>query len=407
MSREQNSASKTRVLSVSTIFPSSDRPTEGVFVHQRQKHLPQEFKVDVVRMRPSFPILDRLRPHLAPQSKDFETVDGLGVHDLRFYYTPRFFKSWDGDHLARCLLRWLNARPETYDLLDAHFAFPTGYGVVKVARKLGIPSMMTLRGTMPSYLSDARAAKIREGLLGADHVVAVSQSLADQACELAGQDLLVTVIGNGVDTERFRPNDRVSARAKISGVPGCQDLSEGPVLLTVGGLVPRKGVQRVLEVMPAVLERHPRARYLVVGGGGAEGNFESELRSRRAALGLETAVSFVGPIAPERLADFYCAADLFVLATANEGWANALQEALACGTPVVTTAVGGNSEVVGGQEQGIVVPFGDTPALESAVLAALDLEFDRSVIARWGRRRDWNDVGREVAHVYREILASR
>ena len=75
-----------------------------------------------------------------------------------------------------------------------------------------------------------------------------------------------------------------------------------------------------------------------------------------------------------------------------------------CGTPVVTTDVGGNREVLGGEDRGRVIPFGDAAALESALVEALETRWDREAIATWGRRRDWRHVGEEVAAVYREAI---
>ena len=110
---------------------------------------------------------------------------------------------------------------------------------------------------------------------------------------------------------------------------------DAPVLESVGALVERKGFHRVIECLPALRRRFPGLRYLVVGGPGPEGDWGARLRRDVIDLGLQECVVFLGTLAPGELNVPLSAADVFVLATRNEGWANVLLEAMACGLPVV------------------------------------------------------------------------
>ncbi len=385
------------VLSVATIFPSKEIPGPGVFIKQRLLALPRDIDLQVLRLRPWFPGFSLLRPSQGVSYPVEETSSALTVFDRRFFYLPGLMKHRDGHFLARGLCKFIATMEKQPDLLDAHFAFPTGFGAVAVGKKLDIPVCITLRGTLSSYANDARRVMLKKTLLGADRIIAVADSLGQLAEEIAGKQLDVRIIGNGVDIQMFRPNQKSSARIALGFDP------DDPILLTVGGLVPRKGVHRVLEVLPSVLKKHPRLRYVVVGGGGVEGDFQRQIRQMINELGLSNVVRLVGPVAHENLPSYYAAADLFCLPTSNEGWANVLQESLACGRPVVTTNVGGNQEVVGREENGLVVPFGDRQALEHAILDGLTRNWDPTQISEWGRRRSWLDVGKEVAEVFREI----
>lgn len=387
-----------RVLTVSTIYPGVTTPGAGGFIHSRQRCLPPGHDVTVARMRPWFPMIGMLRRHLAAPPA-LEERDGIAIHDVPFRYLPGMLKHRDGFGLARALSRFVEQGDVRPDVLDSHFAYPAGFGAVTAGRRLGLPVTVTLRGTMGSYLGDGRRRRIVEGLRGADRVIAVSRSLADLARDVCGDDLEVSVIPNGIDTTCFAPGDRAAARAAI-GIA-----QDRPVVLTVGGLVPRKGMHRVIEALTGPLVSERDVLYVVVGGGGVEGDYGATLRAMVAERGLERNVDFVGAVDHAVLADYYRAADVFALATANEGWANALQESLACGTPVVTTDVGGNREVVGSEDNGIVVPLDDAEALAAALASALDTGWDRARIAEWGGRRDWSDVGREVAAVYAEIVS--
>ena len=353
----------------------------------------------MVRLRPYFPLLGLFRPHLGMGVPRVEEVDGMTVHDVRFFYLPCVTKARDGHRLASSLARYLrSAKRELPDVLDAHFCFPTGAGAVEVGRAIKRPVVMTLRGTLASYADDARRPKLIEALRGADRVISVSRALAATAKGIAGEDLNVQVIPNGVHTDRFCRGSASDARRQLA-LP-----ESAPILLTVGGLVPRKGVHRVLSALPELIKQYPDLLYVVVGGRSAEGNDKQRIRRLTRDLGVEEHVRFVGAVLHTDLPLWYQAASLFVLSTANEGWANVLQESLATGTPVVTTDVGGNREVVGSDDHGIVLPFDDSAALVEGVATALERDWDTRVIAEWGGRRSWQDVGREVMSVYQEVV---
>jgi glycosyltransferase involved in cell wall biosynthesis len=124
-----------------------------------------------------------------------------------------------------------------------------------------------------------------------------------------------------------------------------------------------------------------------------------------AELGLVDAVRFMGPLAPERLREPLSAADVFVLSTRNEGWANVFLEAMACGIPVVTTDVGGNSEVVCRPELGSVVPFGDQASLRESIEHALGFDWDAAAIRRYAEDNTWDLRVDELVRLFEHLHA--
>jgi glycosyltransferase involved in cell wall biosynthesis len=176
------------------------------------------------------------------------------------------------------------------------------------------------------------------------------------------------------------------------------------VLVSVGALVERKGQHRTLEVLPGLLKEFPDLKLLLVGSGGQEGDMEPRLREMVAENGLEDAVVFMGQRKHDALKAILSAADVFVLPTRFEGWANVFFEAMACGLPVVTTRVCGNPEVVKEGQTGLLVEFGEPEALQSALAQALSTEWDREAIAAYAASRPWDTVAEEVVAQFEDLL---
>ena len=172
------------------------------------------------------------------------------------------------------------------------------------------------------------------------------------------------------------------------------------MLVTVGTLVERKGFHRVMEAMPALLKAMPDLHYLAVGGPGAEGDDSAMLQAKVAELGLGDRVRFLGPVAPDSLHVPLSAANVFVLPSRYEGWANVLLEAMACGLPVVATDVGGNAQVVAHAGLGRVVPFGDETALTTALVECLKAEWDRRAIRAYAEANSWEARIPQVVSVF-------
>lgn len=392
-----------RIVVLSSLFPSAVQPGAGLFVRERMFRVGRELPLAVVAPTPWFPLqslLRRFKPGFRPGAPAHETQQGHEVWFPRFVSVPGVFKGLDG--LAMALAAWPRLarlkREGRLDLIDAHFAYPDGYAATLLGRWLGVPVTITLRGTEQRQARDpALAPKLRAALERATQVFAVSESLRQVALGLGIAGDKVQVVGNGVDLARFSPLPRAEARAALGLA------ADVPVLVSVGGLCERKGFHRVIERLPALRERFPGLVYLVVGGPGPEGDLGPQLRAQVAAAGLDEAVRFLGALPPEALRGPLSAADVFVLATRNEGWANVFLEAMACGLPVVTTAVGGNAEVVCRAELGHVVPFGDGQALESAIADALARDWDADTIRRYAAANTWDRRVAELVAVFRTL----
>ncbi|NBC48491.1 MAG: glycosyltransferase [Gammaproteobacteria bacterium] len=383
------------------VFPNQAQPTYGVFVRERLFRVAAHLPVTVVAPVPWFPgeaLLRRWRPHYRPPVPKHEVQQGIDVYHPRFLSIPNVFKFTDALFEALfCLplLRRLH-RAGRLNILDAHFVFPDGVAAGLLARWLRVPHCITLRGTI-LRISRTRVRKrlAAWAMRRAARVFSVSDSLRQTAIAMDIPADQVRVVANGINLALFQPEDRAACRGQLGIAP------DAPVLITVGTLSERKGFHRVIGQLPALLARYPGLVYLVVGGEHPDGD-EQRLRALAAERGVAEHVRFLGRQPPEQLRYLYSAADLFVLPTRFEGWANVFLEAAACGLPSVTTRVGGNAEVICRDTLGRLVEYGDDDALRDAIIEALETDWDRAVIIAYARDNAWEQrIPRLVAELQR------
>ncbi len=363
----------------------------------------QEIPVIVVSPVPWFPfqgVIRYWRPHFRQQPDKYEEQDSVQVYFPRFFSIPGLFKSYDGFFMALGSLPTLLKLRKQFNIIDAHFAYPDGYAATLLGKWLKIPVTITLRGTeVPLSKLPGRKTRLLTALKNATRVFSVSDSLKQHVVSLGADSDKIRVIGNGIDVAKFYPLAKTVARAELN-IP-----EDAKVLVSVGGLVDRKGFHRVIDVLPELAAKYPELIYLIVGGDSPEGNIRERLENQVKTLKLEDSVRFLGAYPSEQLKLPLSAADLFVLATANEGWANVFLEAMACGLPVITTEVGGNKEVVNNPGLGTVVTFGDSSALLAALLEGFKTAWDRAFIIQYAQENAWHTRVKILVEEFQRIAS--
>lgn len=379
-----------KLLVFCSLYPSRLRPAAGVFIRERMSRVAEHYPLVVVSPVPWFPLQGLIRffkPDYRPQPDYYENQDGTHVYFPRFLSLPGFGRAFDGFFMAvgSFLICAKLQKEFGFNLIDAHFAYPDGYAATLLGVWFKVPVTITLRGTeVPLAKLPARRKLMLKALRTAVRVFSVSESLKSHVVSLGADADKIVVVGNGVDTCKFFPIEKREARKRLN----IDD--EARVLISVGGLVERKGFHRVIDILPNLVDKHPNLIYLIVGGASPEGNIRERLEQQVEVLKMSNHVRFLGPIESKNLHVSLSAADVFVLATANEGWANVFLEAMACGLAVVTTDVGGNREVVSNDELGLIVPYGNSDALSEAVDAALIKKWDRQRILDHALNNGWD-----------------
>jgi len=389
-----------KILTFTTLYPSSARPNHGVFVENRLRHLLASGGVEakVVAPVPWFP---SRHPRFGEYARlaatpRHELRHGIEVIHPRYFLPPKVGMNLAPHSLARAshgLLRRLR-QDFPYQLIDAHYFYPDGVAAAMLGRRLGLPVVITARGTdlhfIPSFPRPRRL--IQWAAAEAAGLITVCQALKDVLVELGVPEDKVRVLRNGVDLQHFRPPaDREALRRRLG--------LEGPALLSVGRLIELKGhdlVIRALRELPA------EVRLMIAG----EGPERPRLEALIPELGLEGRVRLLGALPHEILRDWYGAADCLVLASSREGWANVLLEAMACGTPVVATRVWGTPEVVAAPAAGRLCER-SPQSIAAEVSRLLAAPPQRAATRRYAEGFSWEATSAGQKALFQEILSQR
>ena len=372
------------LLSYSTLFPNNRQPSHGVFVENRLRHLRESGAVDlrVIAPVPWFPSADPRFGHYAVYAGvvPAEERHGVPVRHPRYVTLPKI-----GLIVAPLLLalgsfgafrRALSERDA--DLIDAHYFYPDGVAAALLAMLFRKPVVITARGTdinfIPRYLLPR--LMIKWAARRAAAIITVCQALRDTLIELGVPGDKVHVLRNGVALEHFSPGDRAAARLAL-GLAGSR-----LTMASVGHLIERKAHDLVIQALPHL----PEADLMIAG----EGPERAALEALAEKLGVASRVRFLGAVAFARMPDVYRAADLLVLASSREGWANVLLEAMACGTPVVASDVWGTP--AGVQEPGAGRPVDQRRGAGAArkVRERVDAGRDREATRRYAEGFSWD-----------------
>jgi len=296
---------------------------------------------------------------------------------------------------------------EKFDIVHAHHAFtPTSLMSIKFARKLGIPTVLTNHSIFLANSSDHLWTPMsyflfpfRHYINEAEKIIAVSKAAADFIEHFSRREKIV-VIPNGVDVHRFTFVKSTVA----NGLPF--SILKKPTILYVGRLVYRKGIHVLLRSMPYILEAIPDTQLLIAGSG----YMESFIRLLTKSLNLEDHIRLLGFVPEDELPSLYNLSDLFILPSIYaESFGITLLEAMASGTPIVASAIGGIPEVVENGVNGILFKKGDELDLANAVIRVLDDPALANELAINARKKveeqySWPVVVKAIEGVYENVM---
>lgn len=358
----------------------------------------EDGRLGEVHLRSS-PARATLGSRLGAALRLLKPVGGLPIRSLRF--PLRCYRSTWVEHIVARIVR-----DEQIDVVHSHFAWPQGVGGSLVKALTGVPLVASLRGTdilvdrtiRYGRQSNALFSRALARLLhDADRTIYFSEFMREEGIRLGARAVATRVVRKGVDLRHFAPVDDPEALRESLG------LGRRPMVLTVAGLIPRKGIHHILQAIATVSATTDCT--LVVCGDGPE---RARLEALAASLGIANRVVFAGRVPRDVIPRYFAACDVFVLASLMEAAGNVLFEAMASSKPVVCTDSGGPGEYVVDGETGFVVPVGDETAMAVRIEGLLRDGATRARLGEEARRRtieafDYDRMVSEIIDIYREV----
>ena len=381
--------------------------TEPAFVFELSRRLSDSFDVTVLSPR-------------APGSKKQETIAGLRVIRFPYFFCRCEKLAMHGGGILNQLktsplyylmvpfflmgqLRAVNRllRSERFDLIHAHWLIPQGFVAVLslLITRQKIPLLCTSHGGDLFALKRKGLQRLKRWVMDKSAALTVvSKAMEKTVVDMGVASDKVEVISMGVDLKGlFMPDPCVQRKTDE--------------LLFVGRLVEKKGVQFLLEAMPAVLKAHPTVRLILAGSG----PMEQELRQQAQRLKISERVAFLGMVSQARLPELYRRATLaifpFVVAKSGdqEGFGLVQVEAMGCECPIIAGDLPAIHDIITHEENGLIFPSGNAEALSDAIIKLLDDPELRARLAEEGRKSvvqkfDWKAIAERYVSVYQKLI---
>ena len=363
---------KPKLLVLTTTFPRWANDADPPFVYNLSKRLTQKF--DVTVHTPHYPgaktreFLDgmhiyRFRYNFAPLEKlagSTGILPTLRVNKMLYFIVPFLI----GCQFFSLLFLVRKLRP---NIIHAHWLIPQGLVAIIIKRLFRIPVVVTAHGADIFGLQGMLMSRMKNRIcLQADRITVVSRSLK-QALKSSlpnqSDDVSMDIIPMGTDATVFSPEKKNDNIRKKYGI-------KNKILLFVGRLTEKKGVDYLIDAMPMVLKQCTDVQLLIIGNG----ERASEFRSQAASYGLSAYVHFLGSIPNVELPAYYAVADIFIAPSIiakggdREGFGLTLVEAAMSGCLVISTKTGGIEDIIQDGKTGFLVPQKDAKALAEKIL---------------------------------------
>lgn len=386
-----------RVLVFTSLFPTPEHRTHGVFKWQLVRELSDICDITVVCPLPWFPGWRPLRRFVrwyayAAIPREYD-VDGIRVHSPKYLMLPWISEPFQAllMFLGALSMVWRLHRRERFDLINSMWLYPDAVAAGFIGKLLGIPMVPTASGCDVNLMLKERGKRgqILAMLRRAPAITAVSEALRQTMASEGIPLSRIATTPNGVNGDLFFARDHSQARSEL-GLP-----ENRRVVLYVGRFSEEKGLHTLIEA--AGLLRQHRDDFLVYLVG--DGPLSRELRAQVQALDLAKNVLFAGTQDHTAVAKWYGACDVFCLPSLREGCPNVLLEALSSGRPAVASRVGGIPDLLQ-EDCGILVEPLNAAALAAALDTALDRPWSAAVIAASMSRFTWRAAAENYHSTY-------
>lgn len=287
-----------------------------------------------------------------------------------------------------------------YDVVNVHYMVPTGLIALPAFLLRRKPLVITSHGSDVQLAVKNPILRVLTAFLlrKASKVIAVSEFLSleiQKEFSLAADK--IEVINCGVDTALFAPKDKGAAKNSLGISPAEK------IILFVGNLISLKGLGPLMQAFPEIAAQIPDTNLVIIG----EGPLRAEILAAAVKAQISDRVRLVGPMAHEQIPLWMACADVFVLPSLREGFGLVALEAMACGTPVVASRVGGLPEYIDAGKDGFLVEAGDVEGLMEKISLLLHHEQLRFEVGAAARRKSLNhDIriqAKRLHHIFSQV----
>ena len=391
--------SKPRILLVTNLFPSSAEPTRGIFTLQQMQDLSEWYDITVVAPYPWTPGWARKLLNKGVDVPYHEQVQGFDVYHPRYLVTPKIGRSLYGLFFFLGIFLTLARLKKQLSpaFISAHWMYPDAYGAHLAARLLGLPLVTHALGCDINEFTRFfwRRHWIGKALKGSNQVVVVSSQIRDRCVEIGADPARVHVVLNGVDHHKFQPRDQQQARQQLKLPP------DKKIVLFVGNYNIEKGLSYLVEGFKPLADERDDLMLCVVGSG----PLEAQIRAQIQHLGIGDKIHLAGRVPHEQVPAYLNAADLLCLPSLREGCPNIILEALASGTPIVSSRVGAVPDILATipYRAGILVDPANASAITQGLREALDSDLRLQAPFEW---MSWKSSSEQVADVYGMVVTT-
>jgi len=382
------------LLVVTNGFPDKENKyVGGVFVKEQVKCLKNYFeKVYVIS-----PVAYGVEYLRKTKHEDYE-FDNVQVRFPKYVNLPLFY-FYSRDFWIylekRAILKLIQKERIKFDLIHAHFTWPSGAVAVELKKKFEVPVVITEHTHITLYKELKRKNKqyIRTWGL-CDTIIRVNKKDIPLFVEAGVSPNKVFHIVNGYDPHKFKPVLMDKARERLSLE------KDREIILNISRLYEEKGQKYLIEAIKKILEYRKDVLCIIGGSGPLKDKLERQVND----LNLQDHVKLIGFVPDELLSIWMNACNLFVMPSLSESFGVVQIEAMACGKPVVATYNGGSEEIITSKNYGLLCEPADLDKLAEKILIALDKEWDRKRIEEYSKQFAWGSITREIIEIYEKIL---
>jgi len=391
-----------KILVITNLFPNNKEPNRGIFNKQEMLELIKLCKIQVVApvvWHRAKGILEEenvespghqvTRTQEKSPGHQVTRSPGFKVYHPKYFMIPKIGRSLYGFFFYFSLISMVKKIYESFkfDLIFSLWVYPDGFGSFLIAKALRKPIVIMAQGSDINIHTKyfLRRRMIAYILKGSNRVITVSGALKERIIEIGVPEDKISVILNGVNTELFKPMDKIECRKKLN-LP-----LDKKIVLFVGNLEMVKGIDLLVDAMKDL----DNICLAIVGDGPLR---EIAIRNTQNAR-LKSRVYFAGARPHSEIPIWMNASDIFCLPSRNEGCPNVILEALACGRPIVASRAGGIPEIIKSENQGVLVSPENITELRAGILRALEKDWDSTALRQSVVNFDWKENVKKVFDV--------